>query len=150
MNKVENIHHCDWLYERLDIDLDEGQELTTDAEDAIDAIMNAITVFDASEICWYYKDLSEEEIDEVIDRYGDKLWDEEGNVRLKRWRAQITDHADNRGCANWLEYDNRYDAEERYEELRDMITIIDGDARFELVEVDCESGMRITRVIEHS
>ena len=150
MNKVENINYCDWLYDYLDIDLDEGQELTTDADEAIGSIIDSITTFDENELCWYYKDLSNEEMGEVIDRYRDDIWDEKGDVRLKKWRVQITDRVDNQGCTNWLEYKNIIDAEDRYAQLVHGIEILEGNARFEMTVIDHEHGIRVEAVLFHS
>ena len=150
MNKVENINDCGWLYDYLDIHLKEGQELTSDAEDAMSGIIGSITTFDESDCCWYYKDMTDEEMGEVIDRYRKMLWDEEGNVRLKKWRVQITDRVDNQGCTNWLEFSNIIDAEDRYAQLVHGIEILEGNARFEMTVIDHEHGIRVEAVLFHS
>ena len=147
--KVENINDCSWLYDYLGIHVEDGQEVTTDTEDAILNLTFDITYFDEDDVCWYYRDMTDEEMAEAVGRYHDMIWDGDGDVRLRRWRVQATDHVDNMGCTNWLEYDHLVEAETAYDRLVEGVEVIRGDG-FELVEVDWEGKAQNVRTIAHS
>lgn len=58
------------------------EDLTEDASDAIDEIFAEMTIFDYSDCNRYWNaSLTEEDEAAIIDRYADRIWDENGTPR---------------------------------------------------------------------
>lgn len=62
--------------------IDPFAELAEDASDAIDELYDEMTIFDYSDCNRYWNaSLTEEDEAAIIDRYADRIWDENGTPR---------------------------------------------------------------------